>query len=202
MLGLTPSDLTQKLATYATDSSSFQFYASPLAKNLRLGRGYFVRLTKPAAVTMMGTPAPANQTFSMGLLPGWNLIGDPFLGTVQWSSVKVQAAGQQPVTVAQALQQGLMKAGLLTLGGNLDQDSAMLDPDRLLGTRDARRDPSDPAAGRDGNHGASAARVAAQRRQPAAALKHGWRSALRRPTIASASGSSSAGGTVRGSSRT
>jgi len=88
-----------------------------------------VRLAKAAAVTKMGTPAPTNQPFSLGLAAGWNLIGDPFPGTVQWSSVKVQAAGQTTsVTMAQAIQQGLLKPGLLTLGGGGYQGSTTLDP--------------------------------------------------------------------------
>jgi hypothetical protein len=129
VLGLTPSDLTQKLATYMTDMSAFRFYADPAVKNLRLGRGYFVRLAKPAAVTKMGTPAPTTQAFSLALGAGWNLIGDPFTGSVQWSSVKVQVAGQTAsLTLAQAIQQGVLKAGLLTLGGNPYRDSPTLDP--------------------------------------------------------------------------
>ena len=129
LLGLQPSDLTQKLATYIGDAVGFKYYADPAAKALRLGRGYFVRLAKAAAVTKMGTPAPTNQPFSLGLAAGWNLIGDPFPGTVQWSNVKVQAAGQNaPVTVAQAIQQGLLKAGLMMLSGSSYANSSTLEP--------------------------------------------------------------------------
>ena len=69
------------------------------------------------------------EPFSLGLAAGWNLIGDPFPGTVQWSSVKVQAAGQNaPVTVAQAIQQGLLKAGLMMLSGSSYANSSTLEP--------------------------------------------------------------------------
>jgi hypothetical protein len=124
-----PADLEQKLAVYMGDAAGFRKYSDPAAKNLRLGHGYFVRLAKAGTISKTGTPAPTDRPFSIPLSSGWNLIGAPFLSSVRWSDVKVQVAGQStPITTTQAIQQGVLKAGLLTLGGSPYRDSSTLEP--------------------------------------------------------------------------
>jgi hypothetical protein len=129
LLGLQPADLTQKLATYMSDAAGFSYYANSVAAHLRLGRGYFVRLSKAATITKTGTPAPTNQNYNLALNTGWNLIGDPFLASINWGAVKVQVPGQNtPLTETQAVQQGVLKSGLLTLNGGSYVSSSSLDP--------------------------------------------------------------------------
>jgi hypothetical protein len=134
VLGLQPSDIAQKLAICfgdPGDRSGFVFYPDPAVRNLKAGNGYYVRLTKPAVITKMGTPLPTNQAFSISLPVGWNLIGDPFNGTVRWSDVKVQVSGQAaPITTTQAAQQGVLPSGLLvpSTTGSVASGSTTLDP--------------------------------------------------------------------------
>jgi hypothetical protein len=129
LLGLQPADLTQKLATYMSDAAGFSYYANSVAAHLRLGRGYFVRLSKAATITKTGTPAPTNQNYNLALNTGWNLIGDPFIASINWGAVKVQVPGQNtPITETQAVQQGVLKSGLLTLNGGSYVSSSSLDP--------------------------------------------------------------------------
>jgi hypothetical protein len=65
----------------------------------------------------------------MLLNSGWNLIGDPFTGSVELGAVKIQVPGQStPLTVNQAVQQGLITSGLLTLSGGSYTSSSSLDP--------------------------------------------------------------------------
>lgn len=129
LLGLTSSDLSHKLAAYMGDAGGFVYYNEPTASRLRLGRGYFVRLSKVAAITKTGTPAPTSQPYNLALNAGWNLIGDPFTGSVSLGALKVQVPGQNtPLTVTQAIQQGVLKSGLLTLNGGSYTSSSSLDP--------------------------------------------------------------------------
>ena len=44
----------------------------PTAARLRLGRGYFVRLSKAAAITKTGTAAPTSQPYNLALNAGWD----------------------------------------------------------------------------------------------------------------------------------
>ncbi len=128
LLGLQPSDLDRKVSVYMGDGSGFRLYSDAAARNLRLGRGYFIRLTKPAAITEQGTPAPTDRPYSLALNSGWNLIGNPFTANVTWSNVSVQVPGQSgTLTMAQAIQQGHLRPGLLTLGGNPYRDSSVLE---------------------------------------------------------------------------
>jgi len=112
------------------DSAGFTFYADAAAKSLRLGRGYFIRLPKAATITKKGTPAPTDRPYSLAINSGWNLIGNPFLTSIRWSDVSIQVPGQSSnLTLAQALQQKVLQAGLLTLaGGTQYRDSSTLEP--------------------------------------------------------------------------
>src|SRR5205823_1220072 len=130
LLGLTPAELTKKAAAYMGDSAGWQYYADPAAKYLRLGRGYFIRLPKAVTITKQGTAAPTDKPYSLAINQGWNLIGNPFNGSIRWSDVNVQVPGQSStLTMAQALQQKVLAPGLLTLAsGTQYRDSTTLEP--------------------------------------------------------------------------
>jgi hypothetical protein len=123
-----PADLERKLATYTGASGGFKLYSDPAAKNLRLGKGYFIRLESAASITKTGTAAPTDRPFSIPVTAGWNLIGDPFLTSVRWADVQVQVTGSQPVSQSQAVEQGILRPGQITLSGSSYRDSSTLEP--------------------------------------------------------------------------
>jgi len=90
-----------RMATW--DGSLAQYAITPTAPadSLRLGRSYFVNLPKAVTLTSVGTPADPTADFSIALLPGWNMIGDPFLVPASLSATHVAtAAGAVPFSAA------------------------------------------------------------------------------------------------------
>ncbi len=72
------------------------------------GRGFWARFADAgAAFSLSGTAPRQDQPFTIHLQPGWNIIGNPFVSPVAWSTsaIQVQAAGyaQMPLSQASAL---------------------------------------------------------------------------------------------------
>lgn len=93
LFGLTPPLGTTHggpdLYAYAPALTSYLTYPTAPADTLRLGQGYWAILPANAYVRRKGTPAPTGQSFRINLLPGWNMVGDPFLQAVPISSISV-----------------------------------------------------------------------------------------------------------------
>ena len=82
-----------RLATWDGSVSQYAITPTAPADALRLGRGYFVKLPAGVTLTRVGTPADPTVDFPIALLPGWNMIGDPFLVPVSLSSLHVSSGG-------------------------------------------------------------------------------------------------------------
>lgn len=91
-----------RLATWDGTVSQYAITPTAPADALRLGRGYFVNLPAAVTLTRVGTPADPTTDFSIALLPGWNMIGDPFLVPVSLSALHVSSAsgGTVPFSAA------------------------------------------------------------------------------------------------------
>ncbi len=90
-----------RLATWDGAASQYALTPTPPADALRLGRGYFVRLPHAVTLASVGTPADPTADFSIPLLPGWNMIGDPFLVPISLSAMHV-SSGSATVTFSAA----------------------------------------------------------------------------------------------------
>ena len=82
-----------RLATQDASVGQYAFTPMPPADALRLGRSYFVRLPHAVTLSRVGTPADPATDFSIPLLPGWNMIGDPFLVPINLSAMHVSSGG-------------------------------------------------------------------------------------------------------------
>ncbi len=82
-----------RLATYQADLGQYAFTPAPPADALRLGRSYFVKLPHAVTLSRVGAPADPTTDFSIPLLTGWNMIGDPFLVPIPLGSVHASAGG-------------------------------------------------------------------------------------------------------------
>jgi len=87
------------------------------------GRGFWAYF--PAGGSSLiprGTVPPQNQPWTVHLLPGWNLVGNPFLKPVTWSltAISVQEAGQPAKALKDAKGRGVrLRLGLGQLDGQL-----------------------------------------------------------------------------------
>ena len=82
-----------RLATWDGTVGQYAITPTAPADALRLGRGYFVRLPPAVTLSRVGTPADPTADFSIPLLPGWNMIGDPFLVPISLSALHVSSGG-------------------------------------------------------------------------------------------------------------
>lgn len=96
----------------------YRLYPNAPADRFRLGRGYWLRLSSPSDLSEQGLAATG--TVAIDLMPGWNLIGDPFPSLVDFYSAMVQEEGTGiQHTVQNALSSGLLEGGMFAyvLGG-------------------------------------------------------------------------------------
>ncbi len=107
LFGLTPplgSTTSGALFAYSPTATGYLAYPTAPADTLRLGHGYWAVLpTGDSYVRLKGVPAPTNQSYRIGLLPGWNMIGDPFLQPVSVSGITVDTINPgSPVAIGAA----------------------------------------------------------------------------------------------------
>lgn len=91
------------------------------------GKGYFVRFGEVASVARTGN-AVATSTFTLNLAAGWNLIGHPFANATNPSQpapdldinadVQVQDGTAAPISMAQAVRDGLVKSSVFGYTGS------------------------------------------------------------------------------------
>lgn len=119
VLTLTNAQLANALVGFDALTQGFLFYPNYPADTARLGRGYGFKLPADGKVLEQGTP----MSGSMGIIRseiGWNLIGDPWPGTVVWNGTGTDAvrvskrddATQTKMTIDDAKAAGLILSDL------------------------------------------------------------------------------------------
>jgi hypothetical protein len=88
---LTPAQIfgfsTANLFQWSPMSLQYVTTAATTANAVHPGIGYWVYLPQGGQVTTVGTPTDTSQPFSVAVLPGWNMIGDPFSTSVSVSGL-------------------------------------------------------------------------------------------------------------------
>lgn len=57
-----------------------------------MGRSFWLRTTAPLTVAVAGLPAPA-EDFALEVVPGWNMLGNPFTEQVTFGTAEVTTGG-------------------------------------------------------------------------------------------------------------
>jgi hypothetical protein len=130
MLALPQSDQTNGRFIFATWSQGNYFFApNAPATTFRLGQGYFLVYPNTLPLSVQGTPAPPTQQYMITLNKGWNLIGDPFLISLDFTKTQYQ----DPIThvienYIQAITNGDVGSGLYSYNGSSLDLSYTIDP--------------------------------------------------------------------------
>lgn len=93
LFGIDRSQL--QYARYNTTTGTYDKYtADPLPTNLRLklGAGFFIKLPHAVQVTPSGSSAPSGD-FDVVLKKGWQQLGNPFFGALDFSASTVTVGG-------------------------------------------------------------------------------------------------------------
>ncbi len=86
-----------RIFSYARESAT-EFTEATNATNLEVGKGYFALAASPASVTspagttsfeQINVTGTDFQVFSVDLVEGWNLIGNPFMHDVVWADIEL-----------------------------------------------------------------------------------------------------------------
>lgn len=104
-----------RMATW--DADHYAMYPEADAETFRLGTGYFLYLGSAATLLKQGDAAADGVPYEIPLDAGWNLIGAPFITAIEWSRVMVQVGAQAPLTLQEAIDAGIIKAGLWSYPG-------------------------------------------------------------------------------------
>jgi subtilisin family serine protease len=93
LMGLPTGEL--RYAVYDATHKKYVCYCGnplPTALELALGRGFWVKLPQAVTVTPAGQAAPSGS-FPLTLVAGWQLLGNPFLGALDFSTCTVTSSG-------------------------------------------------------------------------------------------------------------
>jgi hypothetical protein len=88
LLNIAPGSL--QLATFIPQENRYQFYPQAPADHFRLGRGYWMNL--PNTTDLVSVGALATDPYDIPLQQGWNLVGDPFGETIDFTTVTLTDA--------------------------------------------------------------------------------------------------------------
>lgn len=116
LLGITsPGNLS--MATWEAARQRYRLYPDAPADRFRLGCGYWLNLSSPADLTTEGSPAV--DPVEIPLSAGWNLIGCPYQGRIDFYTSQVRDADGVVYSLQQALSRGIIGSGLYSyvLGG-------------------------------------------------------------------------------------
>jgi len=125
LLGVSESDPAFNFASY--DIGNFVYFPQVPADKFRLGRAYFMGYSTPLPLSIQGTPADTTRPYDILLNAGWNLIGDPFLFTIDWNKVKVVQNGAV-YSHSDALANGLIGSSLYSYTSGFYAQSFSIDP--------------------------------------------------------------------------
>jgi len=133
LLGIPASDRTNgKFLFFAWTGTSYVSYPTPPADTFHIGRGYFLAYTQNMALTTQGTSLPTTPgtPFKIDLVPGWNLIGDPFPFTLDFLSSKIELADgtQIDIPTAQGGPNPVIGGALWTLQNGQYQIAYTIEP--------------------------------------------------------------------------
>ena len=101
-----------KMAVWQPALSAYALTPAAPADAVRLGRGYWAKLPQAMTVSAAGVPADPSTDFRLGLAPGWNQIGDPFLSAVPLTGLKVESGGSASPFPQASGAAGLVGAGV------------------------------------------------------------------------------------------
>ncbi|MGC8843812.1 MAG: hypothetical protein ACP5QS_07715, partial [bacterium] len=91
-------DLTRKVARWSSKLNRYLFYPDDKEMgNIVPGRAFWIKADSKATLDVSGQspqPVPWWIDYPIQLEAGWNQIGNPFVYTIPWGSVKVQYMGQ------------------------------------------------------------------------------------------------------------
>ncbi|MCW5934719.1 MAG: hypothetical protein KIT45_10565 [Fimbriimonadia bacterium] len=119
----------------------YQFTTYPATPPPAPGVGYFIQLDSPINVEVVGQGLPTDQSASVGLQVGWNLISNPFNSPVRVVDLLVAHALNEPVswqTATEAIggQSALVGSGVFTLGtGGIYVSATQLEPGKAYWVR-------------------------------------------------------------------
>lgn len=83
----------------------------PGLRNPGPGRAQWLLLKEPRSFSIAGDPINATAGARLGIGPGWNGIGNPWLSSLEWSDARVSVqSGTSTVPLTQALAQGWIQA--------------------------------------------------------------------------------------------
>ena len=125
IMGLSQAALTGNLAWW--NGTAYAMYPTPPTNAAALGQGYFVRLADTAVVEQEGAASTADP-FVIPLRVGWNMIGDPFLSSVDWYTVQVRVVGGNVLTMPDALAQGVIRGRLWSFDGRQYRITLFMNP--------------------------------------------------------------------------
>jgi hypothetical protein len=100
---------------YEWDSSLQQFFA-PGDAMLTPGAGYWYYTPAPTTLVIRGEPYHPLSDLTKDIVPGWHLVGVPFLAGIPWQNFQLYAAGN-PVGIETAKDLGWIGPNILTMQG-------------------------------------------------------------------------------------
>ncbi len=115
LLGVAPAEF--RMATWETDGGRYRVYPNAPADRFRLGSGYWLNLANAADLAQEGTLA--TTIYETPLVPGWNLIGNPFLSSIDFYAASVREQDGVLRSVQDAMSRNVLGSGLFAymLGG-------------------------------------------------------------------------------------
>jgi len=110
-LGLSPGQfILARWDPRSVEADKYKF--GPDVPPLAPGRGYWLKLTADANVTVEGSLVPPDQDYRIHLEPGWNMIGVPFNRQVSVSSLRFQEGIDAPASFEEAVSRGWIRAAV------------------------------------------------------------------------------------------
>lgn len=83
------------------------------------GKSYWMYSEVPAKVDLSGLPYLASdQSYLLSVKKGWNMISNPWGWTIDWRSVHVLEPTMQEIPFFEAVEKGLLDAGIYSWNGN------------------------------------------------------------------------------------
>jgi hypothetical protein len=121
VFGIDPQRLL--LAHYNPRRTSAQKYELyPDVGAPRLGQGYFLKVFQDVTVDVPGLAPDPAATVEIPVDAGWNMVGNPFPVAVPEANLRVRRGTGTPVTLATAVTNGWLQAGIfhLAAGGGYE----------------------------------------------------------------------------------
>ena len=111
---------------YEWDSSAQQFFA-PGDAMLTPSAGYWYYAPAPTTLVIRGEPYHPLSDLTKDFVPGWHLVGVPFLEGIPWQNFQLYAAGN-PIGLETAKELGWIGPDILTMQGSEWQEHVVGQP--------------------------------------------------------------------------